>query len=155
MSRYVAGKRMSELGLVSRQTTKHRYKTNGTEHVAASNVLNREFSVSAPNKVWCGDITYIWTGKRWSYLAVILDLYAREVVGWAMSDSPDSELTTKALRLAYEARGKPNDLMFHSDQGCHYTSLRFRQVLWRLQIKQSMSRRGNCWDNAPMERFFS
>jgi putative transposase len=71
-----------------------------------------------------------------------------------MSHSPDSELTTKALRLAFEARGRPKDVMFHSDQSCHYTSLKFRQTLWRLQIKQSMSRRGNCWYNALMERFF-
>ena len=154
MSRYVARKRMQTLKLVSCQLPVHRYKRSGNEHVAIPNTLNREFKVSGPNQVWCGDVTYIWTGKRWAYLAVVLDLYARQVVGWAMSNSPDSELTTKALRLAYEARGRPKDLMYHSDQGCHYTSLKFRQTLWRFQIKQSMSRRGNCWDNAPMERFF-
>lgn len=80
--------------------------------------------------------------------------YARRIVGWAMSNRPDSRLTGRALRVAYEARGKPQQLMFHSDQGCHYTSLEFRQLLWRYRIRQSMSRRGNCWDNAPMERFF-
>jgi len=99
-------------------------------------------------------VTCIWTGKRWSYLAVILDLYARQVVGWSMSNSPDSELTAKALRLAYESRGQPKNVMFNSDQGCHYTSLKFRQTLWCFQITQSMSRRGNCWDHASMERFF-
>ena len=154
MSRYVASKRMKELELVSCQLPAHRYKKTGNEHVAISNLLNREFTVGSPNQVWCGDVTYIWTGKRWSYLAVVLDLYARQVVGWAMSNSPDSELTAKALRMAYEFRGQPKDVMFHSDQGCHYTSLKFRQTLWRFQITQSMSRRGNCWDNAPMERFF-
>ncbi len=104
--------------------------------------------------MWCGDVTYIWTGNRWAYLAVVVDLFARKVVGWAMSLSPDTNLTLKALELAYESRGKPSGLMFHSDQGSHYTSLKYRQRLWRYKITQSMSRRGNCWDNAPMERFF-
>ncbi len=80
--------------------------------------------------------------------------YKRRVVGWACSDSPDSKLTVSALQMAYESRGRPCGVMFHSDQGCHYTSKRFRQQLWRYQMKQSMSRRGNCWDNSPMERFF-
>ena len=84
----------------------------------------------------------------------MIDLYARRIVGWACSKSPDSELTKKALAMAYYARGQPEKLMFHSDQDCHYTSKAFRQLLWQYQIKQSMSRRGNCWDNAPMERCF-
>ncbi len=88
------------------------------------------------------------------YLTVVIDLFARKVIGWAMSLSPDTQLTSKALSMAYESRGKPKGVMFHSDQGSHYTSLKYRQLLWRLQIKQSLSRRGNCWDNAPMERFF-
>jgi len=99
-------------------------------------------------------VTYIWTGQRWSYLAVVMDLFARKPVGWAFSRSPNSGLTKQALHMAYELRGRPSGVMFHSDQGSHYTSINFRQNLWRLQIKQSMSRRGNCWDNAPMERFF-
>lgn len=154
LTRYRAGRFMKELKLVSCQEPKHRYKTTGAEHVAIPNKLNREFSVTKPNHVWCGDVTYIWTGKRWAYLAVVLDLFARKPIGWSMSFSPDSELTTKALTMAYELRGKPKDLMFHSDQGTHYTSLQFRRLLWRYRIDQSMSRRGNCWDNAPMERFF-
>ncbi len=99
-------------------------------------------------------MTYIWAGNRWAYLAVVIDLFARKPIGWAMSLSPDSELTSKALKMAYEHRGKPRGVMFHSDQGSHYTSRKYRQTLWRYQIKQSLSRRGNCWDNAPMERFF-
>jgi putative transposase len=154
LSRYRAGRIMKVLGLVSCQLPGHRYKKAKQEHVAIPNQLDREFTVSKPNQVWCGDVTYIWAGNRWSYLAVVMDLYARKPVGWAMSLSPDSELTGKALSMAYEARGKPKDVMFHSDQGCHYTSRKYRQLLWRYQIKQSMSRRGNCWDNAPMERFF-
>ncbi|EOY2502316.1 IS3 family transposase, partial [Escherichia coli] len=94
------------------------------------------------------------TGKRWAYLAVVLDLFARKPVGWAISFSPDSRLTIKALEMAWETRGKPAGVMFHSDQGSHYTSRQFRQLLWRCRIRQSMSRRGNCWDNSPMERFF-
>jgi len=154
LTRYRAGRIMKELKLVSCQEPRHRYKATGALHVVIPNTLNREFSVTKPNQVWCGDVTYIWTGKRWAYLAVVLDLFARKPIGWSMSFSPDSELTTKALTMAYELRGKPENLMFHSDQGTHYTSLQFRRLLWRYRIDQSMSRRGNCWDNAPMERFF-
>jgi putative transposase len=116
------------------------YKKTGNEHLTIPNTLNRELTVGCPNQIWCGDVTYIWTGKCWSYLAVVLDLYARQVVGWAMSNSPDSALTAKEPRLAYESCGRPKGLIFHSDQGCHYTSLKFRQTLWRFKIKQSMSR---------------
>ncbi|WP_421508280.1 IS3 family transposase [Erwinia rhapontici] len=154
MGRWLAGRLMKELGLVSCQQPTHRYKRGGHEHVAIPNHLERQFAVTEPNQVWCGDVTYIWTGKRWAYLAVVLDLFARKPVGWAVSFSPDSKLTAKALEMAWEARGKPDGVMFHSDQGSHYTSRKFRQLLWRYRIKQSMSRRGNCWDNSPMERFF-
>lgn len=82
-----------------------------------------------PNKVWCGDVTYIWVGKRWAYRAIVMDLFSRKPIGWAMSFSPDSRLTSDALRMAFESRGQPKDLMFHSDQGCHYTSRKFRQQL--------------------------
>jgi len=154
LSRYRAGRLMKELSLVSCQLPKHSYKKSEQPHVAISNELDRQFAVNRPNEVWCGDVTYIWTGNRWSYLAVVMDLYARKPIGWAISLSPDSELTAKALTMAFETRGKPTGVMFHSDQGSHYTSRKYRQTLWRYQIKQSMSRRGNCWDNAPMERFF-
>ncbi|CSJ03174.1 IS911 orfA [Shigella sonnei] len=154
MGRWLAGRLMKELGLVSCQQPTHRYKRGGHEHVAIPNYLERQFAVTEPNQVWCGDVTYIWTGKRWAYLAVVLDLFARKPVGCAMSFSPDSRLTMKALEMAWETRGKPGGVMFHSDQGSHYTSRQFRQLLWRYQIRQSMSRRGNCWDNSPMERFF-
>ncbi|EGN76134.1 transposase [Idiomarina sp. A28L] len=154
LSRYRAGRLMQKLGLISCQIPNHTYKKTGDEHVEIPNHLERQFNVEAPNRVWCGDVTYIWTGNRWAYLAVVIDLFARKPVGWAMSLSPDSELTGNALRMAYESRGRPKGVMFHSDQGSHYTSRKFRQMLWKCQIKQSLSRRGNCWDNAPMERFF-
>ncbi|HHC4735827.1 TPA: IS3 family transposase [Escherichia albertii] len=154
MGRWLAGRLMKELGLVSCQQPTHRYKRGGHEHVAIPDYLERQFAVTEPNQVWCGDVTCIWTGKRWTYLAVVLDLFARKPVGWTMSFSPDSRLTMKALEMAWETRGKPGGMLFHSDQGSHYTSRQFRQLLWRYQIRQSMSRRGNCWDNSPMERFF-
>jgi len=154
LSRYRAGKLMKELRLQSSQPSSPKYRKADNQHEAAPNRLDRQFDVAAPNKVWCGDVTYIWTGKSWAYLAVVLDLYSRNPVGWAYSKSPNSELTSKALTMAYESRGRPSGLMFHSDQGMHYTSSTYRQLLWRYKIKQSMSRRGNCWDNSPMERFF-
>lgn len=154
LSRYRAAKLMVKLKLESCQVPQHSYKRGGNEHLEIPNLLDRQFDVVEPDTVWCGDVTYIWVGNRWAYLAVVIDLFARKVVGWAMSLSPDTNLTLKALELAYESRGKPTGLMFHSDQGSHYTSLKYRQRLWRYKITQSMSRRGNCWDNAPMERFF-
>ena len=154
VGRYKARSLMKEANIQSKQTRKHCYKKTGEESKIAPNRLKRQFRVSAPNKVWCGDVTYIWAGDKWLYLAVVMDLFARKIVGWAYSESPDSELTCAALTMAYESRGKPKEVMYHSDQGCHYTSLKFRQLCWQYQITQSMSRRGNCWDNAPMERFF-
>ncbi len=154
LSRYRATKLMKELGLVSCQMPKHKYRKATQEHIEIPNYLGRQFAVTAPNKVWVGDVTYVWAGNRWMYLAVVMDLFARKVIGWAMSLSPDSRLTGKALSMAYEVRGKAEGVMFHSDQGSHYTSRKYRQLLWRYQIKQSLSRRGNCWDNSPMERFF-
>jgi len=137
-SRWLVNKLMKQEGLISRQIPTHKYAKSEKEHLAIPNVLNRDFSPGAPNQTWCGDVTYVWTGKKWAYLAVVIDLYARKVIGWAVSNSPDSEL---------------RKLLFHSDQGCHYTSKTFRRLLWRYGIRQSLSRRGNCWDNSPMERF--
>ena len=154
LSRYRADNFMKKLNLVSCQQPKHAYKRAEKEHLAIPNTLNSQFAVTSPNQVWCGDVTYIWSGNRWCYLAIVMDLFARKPIGWAISHSPDSNLTSKALAMEFEFRGKPKGVMFHSDQGCHYTSKQFRQNLWRHQIIQSMSRRGNCWDNSPMERFF-
>ena len=136
LSRYRARRLMKDLGLVSCQLPKHAYKKAMQPHVAIPNHLNRQFDVDAPNQIWCGDVTYIWTGQRWSYLAVVMDLFARKPIGWALSRSPDSNLTKQALNMAYELRGQPSGVMFHSDQGSHYTSISFRQNLWRLQIKK-------------------
>ena len=145
---------MRELGLISKQPGSHAYKKATVERPDIPNTLNRKFDVPEPNKVWCGDITYIWAQGKWHYLAVVMDLYARRIVGWALSGNPDADLVTKALDMAYEQRGKPQGLLFHSDQGSQYGSRHFRQRLWRYRISQSMSRRGNCYDNSPMERVF-
>lgn len=154
IGRFKVRRLMKELGLLCKQPGPHAYKRATVERLDIPNTLDRQFNVIAPNHVWCGDITYIWTGARWCYLAVTLDLYARRVVGWSISDKPDARLVIKALEHAYEQRGRPEGVMFHSDQGSQYSSLMFRQRLWRYQMDQSMSRRGNCWDNAPMERLF-
>ena len=145
---------MKEANLESKQPGKHRYKKALKVSDIAPNHLNRQFSVEKPNQVWCGDVTYVWSGTQWLYFACVIDLYARRIIGWACSTTPDTELTMKALEVAYNARGKPKGVLFHSDQGCHYTSKAYQQRLKSYGIKQSMSRRGNCWDNAPMERIF-
>lgn len=154
LTRFMASKAMKHLGLVSKQPPRHNYRKAEKPHLDIENSLNREFDVSQPNKVWCTDVTYIWTGDKWTYLSVVLDLYARRPVGWALSENPDTALTIRALEMAYESRGRPKGVMVHSDQGCHFTSKSYRKKLKAYDIKHSMSRRGNCWDNAPMERFF-
>ena len=135
IGRFKVSRLMREVGLVCKQPGTHAYKKATVERPDIPNELNRQFNVTQPNQVWCGDITYIWTGNRWYYLAVVLDLYTRRVIGWAMSSSPDAELTVKALDVAYELRGKPINMMFHSDQGSQYSARKFRQRLWRYQIK--------------------
>ena len=115
LSRYRATGFMKRLGLVSSQLPTHRYKKASKTHSKIPNKLDRQFTPTALNQVWCGDVTYIWTGQRWSYLAVVLDLYARKPIGWALSGSPDSKLTAKALTMAFESRGRPENFMFHSD----------------------------------------
>ncbi|WP_155951563.1 MULTISPECIES: IS3 family transposase [unclassified Pseudomonas] len=154
VGRFKVRKLMKEQGLISKQPGSHAYKKATVERPDIPNVLDRQFTVATPNTVWCGDITYIWAQGRWNYLAVVLDLFSRRVVGWAMSAKPDADLVIKALDRAYEMRGRPRDVLFHSDQGSQYGSRSFRQRLWRYRMTQSMSRRGNCYDNAPMERLF-
>ena len=154
IGRFKVRRLMKECGLNCKQPGSHSYKKVTEERPDIPNKLNREFDVKEPNQIWCGDITYIWVGNHWSYLAVVIDLYSRRVIGWAMSERPNTALTLKALEHAYSQRGQPKDVLFHSDQGVQYGSLQYRQRLWRYQFKQSMSRRGNCWDNAPMERVF-
>ncbi len=154
MGRFKVMRLMEEANLICRQPGPHNYKVAKKVHPDTPNILARQFTVNHPNQVWCGDITYIWAAGRWYYLAVVLDLFTRRIVGWAMSAHPDAALVCKALDRAYEQRGQPKDLLFHSDQGSQYASIQFEQCLWRYRITPSMSRRGNCWDNSPMERVF-
>ncbi len=154
IGRFRVRRLMRELGLVSKQPGSHAYKQATVERPDIPNRLNREFITERPNQVWCGDITYIWAQGRWHYLAAVLDLHTRRAVGWALSAKPDAELVIKALDMAYEQRGRPQQVLFRSDLGSQYASRLFRQRLWRYRMEQSMSRRGNCWDKSPMERLF-
>lgn len=139
---------------IIKQPGSHAYKKATVERPDIPNVLERAVDVTAPNQVWCGDITYVWAQGQWHYVAAVIDLFARRIVGWAFSPKPDSELVIKTLDMAYEDRGRPQNVLFHSDHGSQYGSRAFRQRLWRYRFRQSMSRRGNCLDNAPMERLF-
>jgi transposase InsO family protein len=134
---------------------KHIYPNNGIAYKKVDNLLNREFFQQNANSHWVGDITYIKTHQGWSYLASVLDLATRQIVGWALSKRPDAKLAKNALSNAIK-RHQPNTntLMFHSDQGVQYCANMFAQYCINANITQSMSRRGNCWDNAVMERFF-
>lgn len=120
----------------------------------ADNLLNREFKVSSPNRVWAGDITYLRVGRRWYYLSVFIDLFSRIVVGWDLSDSLERHSTIKALNKAILRRRPDRGLMVHSDRGIQYASGDFRMQLETNGFVQSMSRKGNCWDNAVVESFF-
>ncbi len=125
------------------------------EHFIAPNVLDRQFEAAAPNQKWVADFTYIPTGEGWLYLAVVLDLFSRRVVGWSMSPVMNAQFVLDALMMAVWRRGKPKELLHHSDQGSQYTSEEFQRLLADQGIICSMSRRGDCWDNAAMESFFS
>jgi putative transposase len=145
---------MREANIVSKQRQPHPFRSKGVEAFVAPNLLKRNFKPTAVNQVWCGDVTSLMVGKRWVHLAIVIDLYARRVIGWAFSLVNDANLVSKALRMATELRISTPGLMFHSDQGCQYTSRKFQEELMRPGILQSMSHRGQCWDNAPTERFF-
>ncbi len=140
----MAGKLMNSMELKSCQLKTHKYKHADKQHKAHDNILNRDFSPTAPNQVWTDDVTYVRIKGGWYYIAVVLDLYARRIVGFAVSDSPDSVLTAKALQMAYQTRLKPSGVLFHSDQGTHYTSKKFAESVASCDgMTQSMSRRGN------------
>jgi putative transposase len=148
---------MRELGLASRVRTAFTPTTTQADPTKqpAPNILDRDFTATAPNRKWVTDITYLLTAQGWVYLAVVLDLFSRKVVGWAIGPSLATELVSAALRAAIEAR-RPvgQDLLHHSDRGSQYTSEAYQQTLRMLGIECSMSHRGSCYDNAVMERFF-
>jgi putative transposase len=133
------------------------HKTTDSNHALgfAPNLLGQDFTVDAPDRIWVGDITYVWTAEGWAYLAVVLDLYSRRVVGWAMSDSLHTELPLRALQRALGARSPAPGLIHHSDRGSQYAAHEYRKLLARWQVSQSMSGAGNCYDNAVAESFFA
>ena len=132
-------------------------RTTDSRHrlVTPANLLARNFSVAGPNRAWVGDVTYLPTGEGWLYLAVLLDLYSRRVVGWAMSEHNDEALTLAALQVAIDQRQPAPGLVHHTDRGTTYASGTYQDVLAQHGIVGSMSRKGNCWDNAVAESFFS
>jgi transposase InsO family protein len=148
---------MREQGIVGRQKRRFRRTTDSNHaHPIAPNVVGREFEPETPNAVWAGDVTYIATGEGWSYLAVLLDLYSRRVVGWAMSPTNDKNLALAALRRAVAGRRLvPTGLVHHTDRGSPYASAEYRDALESYAMVASMSRTGDCWDNAVAESFFA
>ncbi len=156
VSRKRAVRLMAQAGL--RHRLKRRFaRTTDSRHKnrVAKNVLARNFEVGLPNRTWAGDITYIHTKRGWAYLAAILDVGSRKVVGWAVSNNLDQELALEALRRAIAARRPPRGLIHHSDRGVQYTADHYRALLAEHGLIASMSRKGNCWDNAVAESFFS
>ncbi len=147
---------MRALGLFAVPRARHVITTRSDpSHAAAPNRLARDFTATRPNQRWVTDITYIWTAEGWAYLAAILDLYSRSVVGWALSASLATELPLAALENAVLRRDIRLGVVHHSDRGCQYTSADYRRALDDAGITESMSRRGNCWDNAVAESFFA
>ncbi len=147
---------MKQLQLKVKQKRKYKVTTDSKHNFpVAKNVLNREFSPSAPNQVWGTDITYLWTQQGWIYLAVVIDLYSRRVVGWSLDRRMTKALVIRALMMAVNLRKPPPGLIHHSDRGSQYASLTYQKLLRQYGMICSMSRKGNCWDNAPVERFFS
>jgi len=147
---------MRENGIFGRIRRRFRHTTDSQHKLPiAPNLLEQNFFATAPNQAWVGDITYIWTAEGWSYLAVLIDLYSRRVVGWAMRKSLSRELALSALQLALTRRRPPPGLVHHTDRGSQYASHEYRQVLDEHDMRCSMSAAGNCYDNAVAESFFA
>jgi transposase InsO family protein len=141
-----------------RSNAKKKFKvTTDSKHKmpVADNLLKRDFSPEQKNQAWCGDITYIRTDEGWLYLATVIDLYSRKVIGWSLDENMTRQLVIDAFETAYQQREKPEGVIFHSDRGSQYASKDFKTVLSLSKAKQSMSRKGDCWDNACAESFFA
>ena len=155
VGRYRARTLMRKLALKAKTPRRYKVTTDSNhKHAVAPNLLDRQFEVVAPNRVWTTDITYVWTLEGWLFLAVVMDLFSRQIVGWAMGARMKVELVINALAMAYWRRKPADGLLHHSDQGSQYACPRYRQQLKHYGMIASMSRKGNCWDNAPTERFF-
>jgi putative transposase len=156
VSRKRIARLMRQNGLVARPKKRFRVTTNSEhDHPIAPNLLQRNFTANAPDRVWVGDITYVWTREGWMYLAVLIDVYSRRIVGWAMRPYLSRALALEALRRAVELRRPPPGLIHHTDRGCQYASADYRKALDEAGMRCSMSRRGNCLDNAMAESFFA
>ena len=146
---------MRQHGLVAKQTKRYKRTTKANpDHQLAPNLLDGDFAAESPNAKWCADITYIPTQEGWLYLAVILDLFSRRIVGWAMDKRMKQQLVSTALLMALRQRQPQEPLIHHNDRGSQYTSKAFQDLLAIHNITPSMSGRGNCYDNAPVESFF-
>jgi transposase InsO family protein len=142
-------------GLRGKRARRFRTTTQADGTPPAPNRLQRQFQVARPNQAWASDVTACWTGDGWLYLAVVLDLASRRVIGWAAGGTPGQELTLPALRQALTRRRPPAGLLHHSDRGMHYTGTSYQRLLATHHGLASMSRRGDCWDNAVVESFFA
>ena len=155
VSRGLVAKIMQEKGLKSRVVKKYKATTNSKHSLpVAENLLSREFQAIRINEKWVSDITYVATDEGWLYVAGIMDLYGHEVVGWSMSERMTKELVINCLNQARGRRGNPRGVLLHSDRGSQYCSKDYQRLLQKHDFICSMSRKGNCWDNAPMESFW-
>ena len=155
VSRHRIGRLMSENNLVSKHKKKFRITTNSDPKLpVAENLLDRNFEVDAPDQVYVGDITYIWTQEGWLYLATMIDLYSRAVVGWSLSKRLKASLATSALEMSIQRRRPEPGLLVHHDLGSQYAGHEYQQLLEQHGFVCSMTRKGNCWDNAVAESFF-
>ena len=147
---------MHDLGLKAKSKKRYKINTTDSNHnlPIAPNILNRDFYASAPDEKYVGDITYIPTNEGWLYLATVIDLYSRKIVGWSMDDTMKTSLVNDALNMAIKNRKPPKGLIWHTDRGSQYASYLHKDLLEQNGIVQSMSRKGNCWDNAVAESFF-
>jgi len=146
---------MKDLGLKAKISKRYKVTTDSRHSFpVAPNVLDRNFDVALPNKVWTADITYVWTLEGWLYLAVVMDLYSRQIVGWAINKRMKRQLAIDALAMAYFRRKPSEGLLHHSDRGSQYACHEYQKQLKQYRMIPSMSRKGDCWDNAPTERFF-
>jgi len=146
---------MAEAGLRAKRSKRFRVTTDSRHTKAVhENVLARDFGVGTPNRAWAGDITYVWTGDGWLYLAVVMDIGTRRVIGWSLRDTLRTELVTSALDMALGVRIPSPGLICHSDRGSQYGADDITAMIDRYHMRGSMSRKGNCWDNAVVESFF-
>lgn len=147
---------MRQNGISARPKRRFRRTTDSNhDYPIADNILERNFDVDRPDQVWVSDITYLWTLQGWLYLAVVIDLFSRRVVGWSLANHMKTQLVLSALRMALGHRVPESGMVHHSDRGVQYASKEYRKVLKEHGIRCSMSRKGNCWDNAVSESFFA